>query len=290
MAERLLHAATVLLCAGERQRGMLPSQVVLVQLAFAVVQETAGLLGHVQVVDLQRRAGRRGALGLRVQGGGRRRQRALPPDTSPISTAFSLGQLTKNTPRRRCHIFTVFAVRVRRVAILRCKVALVVNVVIDNGVCPESLRGFPNVHPQGIGRSLLLRLDPSGPRIHWSRVYRQPLLEEKNGRGCLATETSLSGMQMVPTALLYLSSSKRFMSANWFDFSNGLLQLHSPCKPTNMAHPTAQIPVCACPRDLNLRTRPSAEHCIKSASQRPRKRKLSYCLVLTQRYLMFHKH
>lgn len=172
VAERLLHAATVLLCTAERRRGMLPSQVVLVQFAFAVVQETAGLFGHVQVVDLQGRAGRRGALGLRVQGGGRRRQRALPPDASPLFAAFSLGQFTKNTPRRRRHIFTVLTVRVRGVAILRHKVALVVNVVIDAGVCPKSLRGFPNVHPQGIGRSLLLRLDPSGPRIHWNRVYR----------------------------------------------------------------------------------------------------------------------
>lgn len=172
VAERLLHAATVLLCSAERQRGMLPFQVVLVQLAFAVVQETAGLFSDVQVVDLQGRAGRRGAFGLRVQGGGRRRQRALPPDTAPLSNAFSLGQFTKNTPRRRWHNFTVLAVRVRGVAILRHKVALVVNVVIDAGVCPKSLRGFPNVHPQGIGRSLLLRLDPSGPRIHWRRVYR----------------------------------------------------------------------------------------------------------------------
>lgn len=75
---------------------------------------------------------------------------------------------------------------------------------------------------------------------------------KKNGRGCLATETLLSGKQMIPTALVYLSPSKHFMSANWFDFSNGLLQLHSPCKPTNMAHPTARMRVCACPRDLNL--------------------------------------
>lgn len=172
MAERLLHAATVLLCAAERRRGMLSPQVVLVQLAFAVVEETAGLLGNVQVVDLQGRAGRRGAFGLRVQGGGRRRQRAFPTDTSPLFAAFSLGQFPKNTPRRRCHIFTVLAVRVRGVAILRHKVALVVNVVIEARVCPKSLRGFPNMHPQGIGRSLLLRLDPSGPRIHRSRVYR----------------------------------------------------------------------------------------------------------------------
>lgn len=252
MAERLLHAATVLLCTAERRRGMLPSQVVLVQLAFAVVQETAGLFGDVQVVDLQGRAGRRGAFGLRVQRGGRRRQRALPPDTSPLSTAFSPGQFTKNTPRRRCHIFTVLAVRVRGVAILRHKVTLVVNVVIDAGVCPKSLRDFPNVHPQGIGRSLLLRLDPSGPRIHWSRVYRQPLHKDKMARGCLATETLFSWKQMIPTALDYLSSSKRFMSANWFDFSNGLPQLHSPCTPTNMAHQTARISICACARDLNL--------------------------------------
>lgn len=166
VAERLLHAATVLLCAAERRRGMLPSQVVLVQLALAVVQETAGLLGDVQVVDSQGRAGRRGAFGLRVQGGGRRRQRALSPDTFPLSAAFSLRRFTEKKPRRRRHIFGVLAVRIRGVAILRNKVALVVNVVIDARVCPKSLRGFPNVHPQRIGRSLLLRLDPSGPRIH----------------------------------------------------------------------------------------------------------------------------
>lgn len=47
VAERLLHAATVLLCTVERRRDMLPSQVVLVQLAFAVMQEAAGLFGDV---------------------------------------------------------------------------------------------------------------------------------------------------------------------------------------------------------------------------------------------------
>lgn len=176
VAARLLHAATVLLNSVKRRRGMLPSEIVLVQLVLAVVEKPAGLFCDVQIVDLQRGAGRRGALGLRVQGGGGRRQRALPPDTSPLAAAaVSLRQFPKHTSRRRCYIFAILAVRVRGVSILRRKVALVVKVVVDAGVCSKSQRGLPNVHPQGIGRSLLLRLDPSGPGIHWTRVRREPL-------------------------------------------------------------------------------------------------------------------
>lgn len=170
VAEGLLHAATVLLNSVERRRWMLPPEVVLVQLVLAVVQEPAGLLRDVQIVDLQRGAGGRRALGLRVQRGGGRRQRALPPDTSPrCSAAVSHGQFSKHTPRRRRrrYSFAVLAVRVRGVRVQRREVALVVEVVVKAGVRSESLRGFPNVHPQGIGRSLLLRLDPSGPGIHW---------------------------------------------------------------------------------------------------------------------------
>lgn len=172
VAGGLLHAATVLLDSVEGRRGLVvPPQIVLVQLVLAAVAEEATrLLCDVQIVDLQRRARRRGALGLRVQGGRGRRQGALPPDASPLSAAFSLGQFSKNNPRRRCYIFAILAVRVRGVTVVRHKVALVVKVVVDAGVCFESLRGFPNVHPQGIGRSLLLRLDPRDPRIHWNRV------------------------------------------------------------------------------------------------------------------------
>lgn len=172
VAGGLLHAATVLVDSVEGRRGLVvPPQIVLVQLVLAAVaEEAARLLCDVQIVDLQRRARRRGALGLRVQGGRGRRQGALPPDASPLSAAFSLGQFSKNNPRRRCYIFAILPVQVRRVTVVRHKVALVVKVVVDAGVCFESLRGFPNVHPQGIGRSLLLRLDPRDPRIHWNRV------------------------------------------------------------------------------------------------------------------------
>lgn len=185
VAGGLLHAATVLLDSVEGRRGLVvPPQIVLVQLVLAAVaEEAARLLCDVQIVDLQRRARRRGALGLRVQGGRGRRQGALPPDASPLSAAFSLGQFSKNNPRRRCYIFAILAVRVRGVTVVRHKVALVVKVVVDAGVCYESLRGFPNVHPQGIGRSLLLRLDPRDPRIHWNRVEAtSPFTGKKTAR------------------------------------------------------------------------------------------------------------
>lgn len=130
------------------------------------------------------------------------------------------------------------------------KVALVVKVVVDAGVRSKSLRGSPNVHPQGIGRSLLLWLDPSDPRIHWSRVYRQPLHGKMASN--LANKTLLSRKRINPTALIYLVSSKCFMSGNWFGFFKRFAQLHSPCKPANMAHPAARISICACLRDLNL--------------------------------------
>lgn len=129
------------------------------------------------------------------------------------------------------------------------------KVVVDAGVCPESLRGFPNLHPQGIGRSLLLRLDPSGPRIHWSRVYREPLHGKMVSN--LGVKTLLSRKQINPTALIHSVSLKCFMSGKWFGFFKRFAQLHSPCKPANMAHPAARISICACPRDLNLWTHPS---------------------------------
>lgn len=98
VAGGLLHAATVLLLLDSVQgrRGSMPPQIVLVQLVLgAVVQKAARLLRHAQVVDVQRRAQRRRALGLRVQGGRGRRQRALPPDAPPLyadaAAAFSLG-------------------------------------------------------------------------------------------------------------------------------------------------------------------------------------------------------
>lgn len=74
VAGGLLHAATVLLLllldSVQGRRGSMPPQIVLVQLVLgAVVQEAARLLRHAQVVDVQRRAQRRRALGLRVQGG-----------------------------------------------------------------------------------------------------------------------------------------------------------------------------------------------------------------------------
>lgn len=46
-----------------------------------------------------------------------------------------------------------------------------------------------------------------------------------------------------------------------------LVQLHSPCKSANMAHPTARISICACQRDLNLlRTHPSTRSDVKRVS------------------------
>lgn len=178
VAAGLLHAATVLLSGVKRRT--LPPEVVLVQLALAVVQKPAGLLCDVQIIDLQRGAGGRGALGLRVQRGRGRRQRALPPDISPLSAAaVSLRQFPKHTPRRHRDVFATLPVRLRGVCVLRREVALVVKVVVDAGVCSKSLRGLPNVHPQGIGRSLLLRLDPSGPGIHWTRVSRENLFTGK---------------------------------------------------------------------------------------------------------------
>lgn len=118
VAAGLLHAATVLLNSVRRRRGVLLSEIVLVQLVLAVAKKPAGLLCDAQTVDLQRRAGGRGALSLRVQGGGGRRQRALPPGTSPLSTAaaaaaVSLRQFHKHNRRRRrrrSHISTVLAV------------------------------------------------------------------------------------------------------------------------------------------------------------------------------------
>ena len=106
VAARLLHAATVvlLLSGVKRRRGTLPPEIVLVQLVLAVVQEPAGLLRHVQIVDPQRGAGGRRALGLRVQRGGGRRQRTLPPDASPAAAvaaaAASLRQFPEHNPRR----------------------------------------------------------------------------------------------------------------------------------------------------------------------------------------------
>lgn len=79
----LLHAAAALLSAVEGQQ----PEVDLVQLPLAVVERLSRIVRLAQPVDVKRRAARRGALGLRVQGGRGRRQRALPPNTSSVAPA-----------------------------------------------------------------------------------------------------------------------------------------------------------------------------------------------------------
>lgn len=164
VAAGLLHAAATVLVDGVRGRG----RVLRSRMALAVAKEAAGLL-RVQAVYLQGRAGGRGALGLRVQRGGGRRQRAFPPDTSPLSAAVSLRQLPEHSRRwrrrrrrrRRCSS-TVLAVRVGGARTLRRKAALLVKLAVRAGDCSKYWRGFPKVHP-------------SDPRIHWTRVCGEPL-------------------------------------------------------------------------------------------------------------------
>lgn len=79
VAARPEHAAAVL--GGRRGGRVLLPEVVLVQPAD--VQKLLLVLRHVQVVRVGRGAAGRGALGLRVQRGGRRGQRAFPPDAPP---------------------------------------------------------------------------------------------------------------------------------------------------------------------------------------------------------------
>lgn len=149
-------AAAALLGAVDGQQ----PEVDLVQFPLAVVKRLSRILRLAQPVDMKRRATRRGALGLWVQGGRGRRQRALPPNTSSVASTILLPRRLLKRGTRRCPS-SVVALTVRGVAAWQ-KAELVVMVVVVHGDKSKAAGGFP-VHP----RSFLVWLDPSGPGIHW---------------------------------------------------------------------------------------------------------------------------
>lgn len=188
VAARTEHAAAVLLLGGRRRGRVLLPEVVLVQPALAEVYKLLPVLRHVQVVHVQRGAAGRGALGLRVQRGGGRGQRALPPDAPPLTA--SPRQFPEHEPRWRRYVSAELTARVHRVRVLHRKVALVVRVVVNAGIRTQSLRGPPEMHPQRIDRSLLFRLDPNRPEVH-SESTRKITLPRKTEATLLANTDAL---------------------------------------------------------------------------------------------------